>query len=178
LSEAPRCANHPNVTTYLRCNRCSKPICTKCAVRTPVGYRCRDCVQAQQAVFYADFRPVHYVIVVAVALPLSLAAGWLLSMLGWYVIILGPIAGSLIAQAVLWAMRRRRGQYVWLAACASIVAGALPWLLLSLLGSAFALGSGQASFMTSGLLGLAWHIVYLVTAVGAAYAWLKPGRRV
>ncbi|MEN6392186.1 MAG: B-box zinc finger protein, partial [Anaerolineaceae bacterium] len=26
------CTNHPQTETSLRCNRCDKPICTKCAV--------------------------------------------------------------------------------------------------------------------------------------------------
>ena len=45
------CVNHPNRETSLRCNRCEKPICTQCAVLTPVGYRCRDCIRGQQKVF-------------------------------------------------------------------------------------------------------------------------------
>jgi hypothetical protein len=45
------CANHPGVPTTLRCNRCEKPICIKCAVLTPTGYRCRECVRGQQKVY-------------------------------------------------------------------------------------------------------------------------------
>ncbi|NLF50579.1 MAG: hypothetical protein GX577_05535, partial [Leptolinea sp.] len=45
------CANHPNRETLLRCNRCEKPICIKCAVKTPTGYRCRECVRSQQKTF-------------------------------------------------------------------------------------------------------------------------------
>ena len=45
------CANHPTVETTLRCNRCEKPICTKCAVLTPTGYRCKECVRGQQKLF-------------------------------------------------------------------------------------------------------------------------------
>lgn len=37
------CSYHPEVQTGLRCSRCGKPICPKCAVRTPVGLRCPDC---------------------------------------------------------------------------------------------------------------------------------------
>ncbi len=37
------CTYHPDVQTGLRCTRCGKPICPKCAVRTPVGLRCPDC---------------------------------------------------------------------------------------------------------------------------------------
>ena len=35
----------------LRCNRCERPICTECAVLTPTGYRCKECVRGQQKVF-------------------------------------------------------------------------------------------------------------------------------
>ncbi|HEY53381.1 MAG TPA: hypothetical protein G4N94_07990 [Caldilineae bacterium] len=36
----------------LRCNKCNKPICMECAVQTPVGYRCKECVRQQQDKFY------------------------------------------------------------------------------------------------------------------------------
>ncbi len=45
MSDIPTCANHPERETGLRCNRCGKPICSQCAVQTPVGYRCRECVR-------------------------------------------------------------------------------------------------------------------------------------
>jgi hypothetical protein len=168
MSEPLYCVNHPTTETYLRCNKCGQPICPKCAVQTPVGYRCRDCINAQQKVFYADFRPVHYAVAAAVALPLALVAGWIVPRLGWYTIILGPIVGGGIAEAARWAIQRRRGPYTWVVVCACIVVGALPQLLLSFLLIGY----------ISGAMGLLWFGVYLVTAVGAAYARLRPGRRV
>ena len=51
-TEVLYCANHPDRETMLRCNRCNKPICMECAVLTPVGYRCRECVREQQNKFY------------------------------------------------------------------------------------------------------------------------------
>ena len=93
MNEPPHCVNHPTVETYLRCNKCERPICSRCAVRTPVGYRCRECVNAQQQVFYADFRPVHYLVAAAVALRLALVAGWLVASLGWFAVLLGRLAG-------------------------------------------------------------------------------------
>ena len=184
MSEPLHCANHPNVETYLRCNKCAEPICVKCAVRTPVGYRCKECVRAQQRTFYGGFRPTSYLIAAAVALPLSLAAGWLIPGLGlWFVIILGPLAGGGIAQAVRWAIRQQRGKYTWLVVCGCIVVGGLPRLLARLLSLLFlagvAAGSAQAGhYVSQGLMGLVWTVVYLVMAGGAAYAWLRPGRRV
>lgn len=177
MSEPMYCINHPNVETRLRCNKCGEPICVKCAVRTPVGYRCRDCVNTQQRVFYADFRTRYYLIASAVALPLSLVAGWFIPRLGWYAIVLGPLVGGGIAEAVRWAIQRRRGEYTWLIVCGSIVLGVLPSLLLSLVGLAVA-SSGPLSHLAGRLMRLLWLAVYLVTAVGAAYVRLRPGRRV
>src|SRR5436190_16953198 len=51
-SDVLYCTVHPTVETSLRCNKCGRPMCVKCSVRTPVGYRCRECVKGQQAVFY------------------------------------------------------------------------------------------------------------------------------
>jgi hypothetical protein len=130
-------------------------------------------------VFYSDFRPIYYVVAAAVALPLALVAGWLIPSLGWYTIVLGPLVGMGIAQAVRWAIRRRRGQYMWLVVCACIAVGALPRLLL-LLFSLFGRAADPtgAIHYTGELLGLLWAVVYVVAAVGAAYARLRPGRRV
>ncbi|NOX60521.1 MAG: tetratricopeptide repeat protein [Chloroflexi bacterium] len=50
--EALYCANHPERETMLRCNKCNKPICMECAIQTPVGYRCPECVREQQDKFY------------------------------------------------------------------------------------------------------------------------------
>ena len=45
------CYKHPDRKTLLRCNKCNKPICLECAVQTPTGYRCKDCIREQQKVF-------------------------------------------------------------------------------------------------------------------------------
>jgi hypothetical protein len=45
-----QCAYHPNTETRLRCSRCGKPICPRCAVRTPVGLRCPDCAGTRATV--------------------------------------------------------------------------------------------------------------------------------
>ncbi|MFU8773748.1 MAG: B-box zinc finger protein, partial [Anaerolineales bacterium] len=45
------CVNHPQTETTLRCNRCEDPICARCAVLTPTGYRCKDCIRGLQKSF-------------------------------------------------------------------------------------------------------------------------------
>jgi tetratricopeptide (TPR) repeat protein len=151
------CANHPNVETRLRCNRCGKLICTRCAVQTPVGYRCKQCVGQQQAVFYSG-GAVDYVIGAIVGLLLGGLAAYLITLLSaWFFsLILGPTIGIGIAEVVRLAVRKRRSRYLWAVVGGGIVAGALPALLLAL-----------TSLWALAALGL-----YLVLAVGAAAARL------
>jgi hypothetical protein len=175
LSEPLHCENHPNVETYLRCNRCAKPICTRCAVRTPVGYRCKECVRSQQRSYYDEFGLLQYGIAAAVALPLAVLAGWIVPRLGWFTVFLGPVTGTIIARAVRWALRRKRGELTWLVVCGAIVVGAA----IPVVGQVIVrlASSGGAGASLGGLLSLLWAIVYVATAVGAAYGWLRPGRR-
>jgi tetratricopeptide (TPR) repeat protein len=128
------CANHPDVETMLRCNRCGKLICTRCAVGTPVGYRCKQCVGQQQAAFYSG-GTLDYVIAGGIALVLGGIASFLMSMLvSWFfALILGPALGIGISEAVRLAVRRRRSQYLWLVVGAGIVLGSLPALVIALL---------------------------------------------
>jgi tetratricopeptide (TPR) repeat protein len=152
------CANHPNVETMLRCNRCGKPICTRCAVQTPVGYRCKECVGQQQAVFYSG-GAFDYVIGGVIALLLGGIASYLMTLLGawFFALILGPTIGIGIAELVRLAVRRRRSKYLWLVVGAGLVLGSLPAMLLALVS----------------LWGLLTLGLFLVLAVGAAAARLR-----
>ena len=152
------CANHPTVETMLRCNRCSKPICTRCAVQTPVGYRCKECVGQQQAVFYTG-GPLDYVIAGVISLVLGGVASYLMTLLGawFFALILGPAVGIGIAELVRLAVRRRRSRYLWLVVAVAMVVGSLPALLLAL----FSLWS----LVTLGL--------FLLLAIGATTARLR-----
>lgn len=152
------CANHPNVETMLRCNRCGKPICTRCAVQTPVGYRCKECVGRQQAIFYSG-GALDYVIGAVLGLILGGIAAYLMALLGfWFFsLLLGPTIGIAIAELVRMAVRRRRSRYLWLAVGGGMVVGALPSLFLAF-GSLWALLA----------LGL-----FLVLGIGAATARLR-----
>lgn len=51
-AEAMFCYRHPKVETVLRCGRCERPICTKCAILGPAGPRCPECAKTNVA-----FRP-------------------------------------------------------------------------------------------------------------------------
>ena len=176
MSEPLYCVNHPNVETYLRCNRCGAPICPRCAVRTEVGYRCRACISRQQQTFYAEFRPIYYLVAAAIALPLGLLGGWIIPALGWYAVILGPLAGLGIAELAHRAIGRRRGRHTWLVVAGGVLLGGLPWLLTALVPVAMGLFNPRTPLL-GGVWSLLWQVVYLISAVGSAAARLRPRRR-
>ncbi|GAB4542735.1 MAG: hypothetical protein Kow0063_35150 [Anaerolineae bacterium] len=134
------CYRHPDIETGLRCNRCGKPICTKCAKLTPVGYRCPDCLREQQDKFYTG-GSLDYVIAAVVALPMSLIAGGIFTFIiasigffSWIIsFIAAPATGGLIAEAVWRAVGRRRSRYLATLVAACLVLGVIPFVLFMLI---------------------------------------------
>jgi hypothetical protein len=126
------CAYHPDRETVLRCNRCGQPICFECAVRTPVGYRCKVCVRQQQSVYY-NGRPGDPVIAALVGLILGGIVGALaylfLGILGIFSLILaffiGPAVGGMIAEGVRQSVGRRRSRNLNIIALVAAVLGIL-----------------------------------------------------
>src|SRR3972149_6709727 len=151
------CANHPDRETALRCNRCGKYICVKCARRTPIGYRCKECVNQQQQIFETALW-YDYVIAVVVSAILSGIAGALVTILGWFVFFLAPVAGGVIAEVVRVAVRKRRGKYLPWGAAGGAVLGGLPLCAIPALAAIFSGGDLRA------LLGILWPTLYIVLA--------------
>jgi membrane associated rhomboid family serine protease len=47
----PVCPRHPDRISYVRCQRCGRPVCPQCQRQAPVGVQCVDCVaEAARAV--------------------------------------------------------------------------------------------------------------------------------
>ncbi len=154
------CANHPDRETSLRCNNCGKLICTQCAVHTPTGYRCKECVRGQAKKF--DTAQVQdYVLGFIVALILSYMGGVIASFTGFFTILIAPAAGGIIAEAVRAVTGRRRSMLLFRSVLVGVVLGAAPFILLPLLG----LLSGNAG----SLLRILWPAVYLFFAAPTAY---------
>jgi hypothetical protein len=124
------CANHPTVETLLRCNKCSKPICVKCAVQTPVGFRCKECVRQQQNVYFnAETwdNPIAFGVSLLVTLIATPLVGAILGRMSFFgimiAIFIGASAGGILAQVIRWAVRRRRGRNLRYFALAGMVLG-------------------------------------------------------
>ncbi len=160
------CYYHPNTPTTLRCNRCDKPICSKDAVRTAVGYRCKSCVRQQQDVYF-NATPVDYAIAAVVSLPVGFIAQRFVPQIGFFVILIGPLIGGLVGEVIWRTTRKRRGRYTWLVALASLSLGAMaalwPVLVFVLAGGGFGIR-------------LIWDIVFFAFMAGAVAARLRVWR--
>ncbi len=178
------CANHPKTETLLRCNKCGRPFCVKCLERTPVGYRCRECLSNQRAGYYTA-TPSDYAIAALAGTLASIAGGAIAALIGGIfflaAIFYAPFAGDIIAQVIRLPIQKRRGRYLWLVGCASLIVGGL-------IGVAFL---PLVAFLMSGrgvdLIGLLFalpllafraalnlgFLIYIVLAVGTVYARLR-----
>lgn len=172
MTQAPSgetfCAYHPNRPATLRCNRCGNPICPRCAVRTPVGYRCKSCIRAQQRVFETA-RWYHFVLAFAVSGFLAWLASLLVGFLGLFIILLAPLAGVVIGGLLQRILRGHHSRYMPLAAAVGAALGCLPQLLLALL---LFLDGGPGG-IAGGLLGLVFPLAYAVLMIGALLASLR-----
>ncbi len=157
------CYVHPNRPTSLRCNRCERPICSQCAVRTPIGYRCRECVRSQQKTFEtAEW--YDYLIGFGVTFILSLIASGLMALVSAFVgffmwlisFAIAGGAGALIGNITLSALRKHRSKALFYVCTAGVVAGALPVVALLL--------------FTGNLFGLIWQGIFVFVAAPTVFA--------
>ena len=155
------CENHPKVESTLRCNRCDKPICAKCAVLTETGYRCKECVRTQQKTFDTA-KSIDYVLAIGIAVILAYIGSLIVSRIGFFTIFLAPLAGMVIAEAIRRAIQRRRSKRLFQAtAVATAVGGLLPMLSVLVLTG---LSIGLSSFFI-----FIWPIVYTVLVTSTVY---------
>ncbi|MGQ9683227.1 MAG: hypothetical protein ACUVX9_11855 [Anaerolineae bacterium] len=170
-SETLYCVNHPQRETLLRCNKCGQPICLRCGIRTPVGIRCKSCARLQRVPTYR-MSWWHSALAVAVALPISAVAGWFMQFLGFFLaFFLGAAVGGLIAE-IVYRVLRKRGRLLAFLVCGCIVAGALLSAAAEIvmgLQPVAALLNPAAMLATL----LRMNVVYVILAVGAAYARLQ-----
>jgi hypothetical protein len=165
-TETLYCYVHPTRETALRCNNCNRPICAACAVRTPIGYRCRECVKGQQKAFdTAEW--YDYLIGFITAALVSGVASFLVTFIGgigffgWFLIAAGaPTAGVAIAESVRFVTRKRRSRPLFITVIIGVVLGALPIILIQLV-------------FSQNLFGILFQVIYLVIAVPVVYSRLS-----
>ncbi|HZQ08257.1 MAG TPA: hypothetical protein VFD70_16855 [Anaerolineae bacterium] len=165
------CVNHPETETYLHCNKCGKPVCMKCVQRTPVGYRCNECLGQQRAGYY-NATALDYTIAAIVGVFLGALGGFVMTLIGgfWIVAIFaGPIAGGIISEVIRRAVSKRRGRYTALIACVAVTAGALAILFLPAIPFVLA---GAPGVIARVLFNIGFWI-FLALAISTTYARLR-----
>lgn len=133
ISTTTTCYAHPGRETSLRCKRCDRYICTSCAVGTPTGYMCKDCVRERKKNFdtalWSDYL-IGFGITFILSLIASVLAGIAASFIGFYVIFLaagiGGATGIFISNITLSAIKKRRSKALFYACAAGVAVGALP----------------------------------------------------
>ena len=120
--EEKRCTYHPDVLTRLRCSKCGTPICPRCAVETPVGFRCPDCAGVRglptyQTTANAMIKSVGIGIVVAVFVGViwGIFPDW-----NFY---LSLVLGFGVAEGMAWGANYKRGTDLQIAAIACVILG-------------------------------------------------------
>lgn len=165
------CANHPQRETTLRCNQCDKPICPKCAVQTPVGYRCRECIRGHQKVFETS-TAIDLPIAGIIAFVSVGIATALLDYLGFWGLFVAPIVGSGIAELIRLAVKKRRSRRLLRMSIAGGVLGLVLYLgfqsipLITFLTYGIDLDPG---FIGSSLIDFAWPVGYGVLIISTMY---------
>jgi hypothetical protein len=165
------CVNHPQVETSLRCSRCNRPVCPKCVVATPTGYKCKDCIRGQQKIFetaqWSDY-PIAFI----TAGLLSFLGSLLASYLGFFVILIAPLAGGIIAEIIRFISKHRRSRLLFQVIALATALGSVPLLgvLVIRVLAPYLLGGGANLFS---FLPLVWQGIYSVVVTSTVYYRLK-----
>jgi hypothetical protein len=167
MTDSPlTCYVHPGRTTLLRCNNCERPICTSCAIRTPTGYRCKECVRGQQKLFdtatWVDY-VAGFITAAVLGGISSLLVNLIGSMVGFFAFFLiaagTSTAGVIIAEACRFVTRRHRSRALFITIIAGMLLGAVPVILTTLL--------------TMNIFGLVFIAIYLFVGVPIVYSRLS-----
>ena len=125
------CAKHPKEQTLLRCAGCNTPICDKCAVLTPVGYKCRNCGTYKNPAAASPTLP-RILLVLIIGLLGGLLAGLIVPSIGFFAIWVALPYGRFLGSLVLRASNQRVGLVMEILTGGSILIGGLGVQAISL----------------------------------------------
>lgn len=144
---ALRCYRHPDRETWVRCGRCDQPICSRCAMQGPVGFRCRQCGTPSYDPL-TSLRPTQLVIGFGISALGGLVIGLVGGRIGIFGLLLAWFAGGLIADAVIRFVGFKRGPRMMVTLFGGILVGAA----LAFVGEAAAYANsvgGDGTFMAA-----------------------------
>ena len=163
------CTFHPKVETRLRCNRCGKPICIKCATHTPTGYRCPECIRSQQKIFVTT-KWFDHVIAVAISGVIAFLGSLFAVNLGIYLMILIAVgAGYLVVWTVKKAIKNRRSPLLKYVMTVSAFLGSI----IPVIGILIRDFRYYGTILGGGLYSIVWYLVFSVILSAYVYYQLR-----
>jgi hypothetical protein len=161
------CYLHPKRETLLRCNKCERPICTQCAVLTPTGYRCKECIRSQQKSFETA-QNSDLIIAPILAAIVAMLGSFFSLFLGFFTIFLAPFIGLAIVEVSRLVTQKRRSVLLTRLITGAALLGSLPLLIISVLRllSFIQMGAGLSLV---GLLPLFWQAAYTFLVSSSVY---------
>jgi hypothetical protein len=170
------CYRHPGRETRIRCGRCDRPICTRCAMQGPVGFRCRTCGTLANDPL-TTIRPGQALIGLAIAFGLGLVTAFIAGRVGIFSIIISFIAGGFVAEAVTRVIGWKRGTSILVIVLGGIIAGhaagfGVGYLIAStsLAGIPIEEGGLSGAFLLDGLM---WAAISAGASCVGAYTRLR-----
>jgi hypothetical protein len=118
------CYRHPDRETWVRCGRCEKPICTRCAMQGPVGFRCRDCGKPVRDPM-TSFTPVQLLGGLAASFGGGLVAAFISGRFGFLALFVAFFAGGVIVEAITRVTGYKMGAKMDFIVYGGIIAGAV-----------------------------------------------------
>jgi len=121
--EAPLyCYRHPKSETWVRCGRCDQPICPKCAVQGPVGFRCRECGRPKNDPL-TKVTPLQLALAAGISLGGGAIIGYIGGSIGFFSVIIAFFGGGIVAEALVRAIGYKRGPVILSVLFGGILAG-------------------------------------------------------
>jgi hypothetical protein len=168
------CSNHPYKKTRLRCNKCNRPVCKDCIQLTPVGYRCKQCIQDGQKRF-ETIRWYDYVSTFGLAVVLSAVFGLLVVNPFCYAIAGSPVAGVIIASIVTFITQGRKGRFIpWIASLGLISGGLVSYFFPYLL---FNMGAVSLNDVV-GIIVLLWPMLYIMLSLAGFHYKFRQDNKI
>ena len=169
MTDEPKlfCYVHPDRETLLRCNKCERPICTQCAVLTPTGYRCKECIHSQQKSFETA-QNSDLVIAPILAAITAMVGSFFSIYLGFFTLFLAPFIGLVIVEVSRWVTQKRRSILLTRLITGAALLGSMPLLIISILRflNVFQTGAGLSLV---GLLPLIWQAAFTFLVSSSVY---------
>lgn len=117
------CYRHPDRETYVRCGRCDRPICPRCAMQGPVGFRCKTCGKPAYDPL-TSFRPRQLVLGLATATLAGALGTYIGLQIGFFIIFIGFFVGGFVADAVMRVVGFKHGPVMNAVVIGGILVGA------------------------------------------------------